>query len=143
MGEIIRGFELLSDWENSNISETVQAKKDGKKYFLKKYGEYRMPIHDLTKITQKNYDKQKANYESFRDNRIAINKALKEIAGSGGNIVLPEQWFEHDVFYIEATKFVPNVVEDEDVLKQPKDKILFIMLTAAAAYEYSQTEYRT
>lgn len=128
----VRGYELITDWTVSNIGHTALAQKGRKKYFLKRYGEYKMPRHDAS-VSARLYEQLKAEFEPFRDNRIAINEALKELAGPGGNIILPTDWFVDDIFYIEATEFVENLIEDKDILDLSKEEKLFIMLTAAGA----------
>lgn len=128
----VHGYELTKDWKVSNIGMTTQAKKGGKRYFLKRYGEYKMPRHDES-TTPKLYDKLKREFDSFMANRIAINNALATLAGPGGNIILPSDWFVDDIYYIEATEFVENLIEDEDILNLPRENILFIMLTASGA----------
>lgn len=128
----VRGYELTEDWKVSNIGHTAKAKKSGKVYFLKRYGEYKMPRHDAS-TSAALYDRLKREFDSFKDNRIAINNALASLAGPGGNIILPTDWFVDDIFYIEATEFVDNLIEDEEILRLPKENKLFIMLTAAGA----------
>ncbi len=128
----VHGYELTKKWEVSNIGMTAQAKRGSKRYFLKQYGEYKMPRHDAS-TTPKLYNRLKAEFESFMANRIAINHALATLAGPGGNIILPSDWFVDDIYYIEATEFIENLIEDEAILNLPREKILFIMLTAAGA----------
>lgn len=128
----VHGYELTTDWKVSNIGMTAQAKKGGKRYFLKRYGEYKMPRHDES-TTPKLYDKLKAEFDSFVANRIAINNALDSLAGPGGNIILPSDWFVDDIYYIEVTEFIEDLIEDEDILNLPRENILFIMLTASGA----------
>ena len=128
----IRGYELITEWEVSNIGHTALAQKGKKKYFLKRYGEYKMPRHDAS-VTPSLYARLMSEFEPFRDNRVAINEALKELAGPGGNIILPTDWFVEDIFYIEATEFVDDLIEDKEILKLSEEEKLFIMLTAAGA----------
>lgn len=128
----VHGYELTKEWKVSNIGMTTQAKRGGKRYFLKKYGEYKMPRHDAS-TSPRLYDKLKAEFDAFMENRIAINEALASLAGPGGNIILPTDWFVDDIYYIEATEFIENLIEDEDILNLPRENILFIMLTASGA----------
>lgn len=128
----VHGYELIKDWKVSNIGMTAQAKRGGKRYFLKKYGEYKMPRHDAS-TSPRLYDKLKGEFDAFVENRIAINTALASLAGPGGNIILPTDWFVDDIYYIEATEFIENLIEDEDILNLPRENILFIMLTASGA----------
>lgn len=128
----IRGYEITGDWKVANRGFTVQATKGGKKYFLKKYGMYKMPRHDSS-TSEALYNRMKAEFESFMENRVNINKALADLAGPGGNIILPTHWFVEDICYIEATAFVNDLIEDEDILELSTEDKIFVMLTAAAA----------
>lgn len=128
----VHGYELTADWKVSNIGMTAQATKGGKRYFLKRYGEYKMPRRDAS-TTPKLYERLKAEFNGFSQNRIDINRALSALAGPGGNIILPADWFVEDIYYIEATEFVDHLIEDEAILCLPRADILFVMLTAAGA----------
>ena len=128
----IRGYELTGDWKVANRGFTVQATKSGKKYFLKKYGMYKMPRHDAS-TSEALYNRMKAEFDSFMENRVNINKALADLTGPGGNIILPTHWFVEDICYIEATAFVNDLIEDEDILNLSVEDKIFVMLTAAAA----------
>lgn len=128
----IKGYELIGDWKVANRGFTIQATKGSKKYFLKKYGMYKMPRRDAS-TSEALYNRMKGEFDSFMENRIAINKALTDLAGPGGNIILPTHWFVEDICYIEATEFVNDLIEDEEILKLSIDDKIFIMLTAAAA----------
>ena len=128
----IKGYEVIGDWKVANRGFTVQATKGSKKYFLKKYGMYKMPRRDAS-TSEALYKRMKGEFDSFMENRVAINKALADLAGPGGNIILPTHWFIEDICYLEATEFVNDLIEDEDILKLTEDEKIFIMLTAAAA----------
>lgn len=130
--KIIRGYKLEADWKVSNIGYTAEATKGGKKYFLKRYGEYKMPKRGSA-MTDTLYNRMKAEFESFKDNRIAINKALESLAGPGGNIILPCDWFVDDIYYVEASEFVEDLISDSQILRLSKEKKLFVMRTAAGA----------
>ncbi len=112
----IRGYEITGDWKVANRGFTVQATKSGKKYFLKKYGMFKMPRRDAS-TSEALYNRMKREFDSFMENRVNINKALADLAGPGGNIILPTHWFVEDICYIEATAFVNDLIEDEDILK--------------------------
>ena len=128
----INGYELIKDWEVSNIGHTAIATKGGKKYFLKRYGLHKMPQMSES-VGPKQYEKLKAKFDAFKDYRIAINKELGSIAGPGGNIILPVHWFVHDIYYIEATEWIENAVKEEDVLRSTHDEIMLILMTAAGS----------
>lgn len=133
MGERIQNFELIGDWKIANISSTAKAKDfSGKMYFLKKYSKYKKPRDDGS-ITAKGYEKGKKAFEEFTKYRQSINEALSSFAGTGGNIILPSKWFVHDIEYVEATEFIENIIDTEDVYNLPPKDINMIMLTATAA----------
>ena len=131
----IKGYELAGDWKIANRGFTVQAKKDSKKFFLKKYNMYKMPRHDSS-TSEALFKRMKAEFESFMENRVAINKALADLAGPGGNIILPTHWFVEDIYYIEAAEFVNDLIADEDILNLSIEDKIFVMLTAAAALNH-------
>lgn len=128
----VHGFELLGDWQPANRGYTATATKGGKKYFLKKYGDFKLPRDD-GKITPAGKARMIREFDEFKDNRIRINLALKELAGPGGNIILPLEWFVDDIYYVEATEWVENLIEDSEIMKLPADELKFVMLTAAGA----------
>lgn len=128
----INGYELLKDWEVSNMGHTTIATRGGKKYFLKRYGSYKMPQLSES-VGPKQFDKLKAKFDEFVNYRIEINKALGSVAGPGGNIILPVHWFVHDIYYIEATEWIENAVKEEKVMKSSREDIMLILLTAAGS----------
>ncbi len=128
----VHGFEIDGDWKPANRGYTAIAKRGGKKYFLKKYGDFKLPRDDGS-TSAKGVERITREFNEFMENRIAINLALKELAGPGGNIILPLEWFVDDICYVEATEWVENLISDEEILKLPMDEIKFIMLTAAGA----------
>lgn len=128
----VGGFELDGDWKVSNIGFTATSTRGGKKYFLKKYGEFKMPRRGPS-TSDKLFARLMGEFNAFKENRIAINVALSDIACSGGNIILPAKWFVDDIYYIEATEYVPGLIEDEAIMRLSRDELLFVMLTAAGA----------
>ena len=126
------GYEIIGDWKVSNVGFTALATRGGKKYFLKRYGEYKMPRRNAS-TSDKLYARLEREFNEFMENRIAINEALSSVACEGGNIILPTKWFVDDINFIEATEFVNNLIEDEDIMKLPADQLHFVMMTAAKA----------
>ena len=128
----INGYTLSADWKISSIGEICPATRDGKKYFLKKYGECKKPVKDESLSTAL-FNDLTNTFNKFKDYRIRINEALKSLAGPGGNIVLPSDWFVYDINYIEATDFIENIIDETEIYKLKREEIDFIMLTASAA----------
>ncbi len=128
----VHGFEIDGDWKPANRGYTAIATRGGKKYFLKKYGDFKLPRDDGS-TSAKGMERITREFNDFMNNRIAINMALKELAGPGGNIILPLEWFVDDICYVEATEWVDNLISDDAILKLSMDEIKFVMLTAAGA----------
>ena len=129
----VHGFELQGEgWVPANKGFTAIATRGGKKYFLKKYGEFKLPRDDGS-VTAKGKERLEKNFHLNMDRRVAINLALKELAGPGGNIILPIEWFVDDICYVEATEWVEGLIKDDDIIRLPVADVLFIMLTAAGA----------
>ena len=127
----VHGFEF-EEWKPANKGHTAVATRGGKKYFLKKYGEFKLPRNDGT-VSAKGMERLTNDFNKNMDRRVKINLALKELAGPGGNIILPIEWFVDDICYVEATEWVDGLISDDKIVKLPKDDIKFIMLTAAGA----------
>lgn len=129
---IVNGYELIKDWKVSNIGMTAVGRKNAKKWFMKRYGEYKMPRRDAS-VTDALYARLKKEFDDFKDYRIRINMALSGMAGTGGNIIAPSDWFVDDIYYIEATEFVDGLIEDEAIYDFSSEDIQWTMLTATAA----------
>ncbi|MBR5449045.1 MAG: protein kinase [Clostridia bacterium] len=127
----VHGFEF-EEWKPANKGHTTVATRGGKKYFLKKYGEFKLPRNDGT-VSAKGMERLTNEFNKCMDRRVKINLALKELAGPGGNIILPIEWFVDDICYVEATEWVDGLISDDKIVKLPIDDIKFIMLTAAGA----------
>ena len=128
----VKGYVLEGDWSISSTGSTALATKGGKKYFLKRYGACRKP-KDSPSLSAAGKERQMKKFNKFKDNRIRINNSLREVAGPGGNIILPIDWFIDDVYFIEATEFVEKLLSDEQIIALPFEDKLFTALTAAAA----------
>ncbi len=129
---VVKGYKLNGDWNKSSFGCIATAMKDGKKYFLKLYDQYKLPRNDGT-LSESFKNKLVNEFNAFKDYRVKINKELAKLAGSGGNIILPTDWFVDDINYIEATEFVEHLIEDEEILELTLDEKLLVMKTAAAA----------
>ena len=134
--EIVNGYELITEWKNSNCGKTARAKRGGKIYFLKKYQTPVEPV-DNGALDAKTIAKNKANFDKFVARRRKVNTALRSIAGAGGNLIVPADEFIDDHHYVEAAEFVEGAVNDEDTeaildsLSVNVKKLL--MLTASGA----------
>ena len=126
-------YTLSSDWEISNVGHTALAVCGGKKYFMKRYNSYRLPKNDPKNISRKLYERQKAAFEEFVAYRKEINEKLSEVAKSGGNIILPCEWFIGDNAFVEATDYIEDIVDDGTLFGLSAEDVRFLLLTAAGA----------
>lgn len=128
----IKDYELVSTWKVACKGATAQAIKGGKKYFLKKYDICKKPKLEMS-VSQDFYEKKNREFTDFVENRKAIIDTLKDMSGSGGNIILPSESFIDDVSYVEVSKYIDDLIEDEAILNLSKNEKNFLMLTIAAA----------
>lgn len=128
----INGYELFTEWNNSNIGETAMAKKGGKTFFLKKYGEFKAPIMGAS-MTPALYDRLMTKFNEFKSYRTKVNELLRSMAGPGGNIIAPSDWFMDGNQFVEATEFVPGLIEDEAIYSFSDSELEMTMLTITAA----------
>ena len=125
-------YKLISDWEIANTAHTALAEYDGKKHFLKKYNNYKMPRKNASTSAEL-YARQEEEFKAFVDYRTALNTKLGKIAQSGGNIILPSEWFVADNVFVEATEFIEGTVSEDTLFKLSDDDKYFLLLTAAGA----------
>ena len=128
----IHGYTLLEEWKIANISDTNKGTRGDKKYFLKRYTKCKKPIKSEG-ISEKGFERQMNRFNEFKDYRTEINKTLRSISGEGGNIIAPREEFVEDIYFMEATEFVPGLLEPETIYSLSKPDVLFAMLTIAGS----------
>lgn len=111
---MVHGYELISEWRNSQCGQTARARKGGKLYFLKKYQTPVAPL-DNGALDAKTFAHNKKLFEDFVDTRRRINATIRSIAGSGGNIVIPCDEFIEGNQYLEAAEFVEGAVDEDEL----------------------------
>lgn len=111
---MFHGYELTSEWKNSQCGQTAKACKGGKSYFIKKYQTPVAPLNNGT-LDAKTFAHNKKLFEKFVDTRKKVNATIRSIAGPGGNIVIPCDEFIEGNQYIEASEFIDNVVEEDEL----------------------------
>ena len=130
------GYELVSDWKNSQCGQTASAVRAGKKYFLKKYQTPVAPINNGT-LDAKTFAHNEKLFNEFVDTRKRVNAAIRTIAGSGGNIVIPCDEFIEGNQYVEAAEFVDGAIDDDEtegvLASLSVDVKKLLMQTAAGA----------
>lgn len=110
----VHGYELTSEWKNSQCGQTARAKKGGKAYFLKKYQTPVAPLNNGT-LDAKTFAHNKKMFEDFVDTRKKINATIRTIAGPGGNIVIPCDEFIEENHYMEAAELIDGAVDEDEL----------------------------
>lgn len=134
--ETIHGYELITEWKNSQCGQTARASKGGKTYFMKKYQTPVEPVMNGA-LDERTFNNNKKQFDQFVARRVRVNTQLRTIAGSGGNIVIPREEFVYDHHYIEAAELVEGAVSDDDLVDVLSglnaDVKKLLMLTAVGA----------
>lgn len=113
---IIHGYELTSEWKNSTCGKIAQAKKGGKRYFLKMYQTPVYPI-DNGSLTPRAIEENKKNFNAFTARRIRVNNLIRPLAGEGGNIIIPCEEFMIENHFAEASEFVEGAIPKEEMIE--------------------------
>ena len=134
--KIIRGYEIVSAWKNGQCGKTARAQKSGKGYFIKVYQTPVEPVRNGA-LDERTFNNNKAKFEKFVARRKSINAKLREIAGEGGNIVIPREEFIDNHHYVEVSELIEGTIS-EDELETTLNSLPFsvkklLMLTAAGA----------
>lgn len=111
---IVHGYELTSEWKNSQCGQTAKARKGGKAYFLKKYQTPVAPLDNGT-LDAKTFAHNKKLFEDFVETRKSVNATIRTIAGPGGNIVIPCDEFIEGNQYMEAAELVEGVIDEDEL----------------------------
>ena len=110
---VIRGYSIdLNSMKASTCGMIGIAEKDGKKYFCKKFHQPVEPANNGV-LSPKTIEKNKREFESFRERKTRVNRVLREISGPGGNIVYPltETIFNHH--WIEFSEYIEGTFSDD------------------------------
>ena len=134
----VHGYELITEWKNSQCGQTAKAKRGGKTYFLKKYQTPVEPVMNGA-LDAKTFAQNKKTFQKFVECRRRVNNALRPIAGPGGNIVIPSEDFIEDHHYMEAAELVEGVIGEDElegvIASLSTDVKRLLMLTAAGALD--------
>ncbi len=134
--EMLRGYELVTEWKNSNCGKIVRGKRDGKTFFIKQYQTPVMPLNNGS-LDERTFNQNKQVFEKFVSRRTRLNTALRAVAGAGGNIVIPVEEFIDGNHYMESSEFIEGVVPDDELetvlASLAPDVKKLLMLTAAGA----------
>ncbi len=134
--EVIHGYELITEWKNSQCGKIAKAQKGRNVYIIKKY---QTPVEPVLNgaLDERTFNSNKQKFEKFVALRRKVNSALRTITGDGGNIISPKEEFIDEHHYVEVAEWVEGAVSDDDLdgvltgLSFDVKKLL--MLTAAGA----------
>jgi len=132
----VHGYELITEWKNSQCGQTAKAKRGGKVYFLKKYQTPVNPVRNGA-LDERTFQANKVKFEKYVANRRRVNVTLRTIAGAGGNIIIPAEEFVEDNHYMEASEFIEGGVPDKEIegvlssLSLDVKKLLLLTATGA------------
>ncbi|MBR2459678.1 MAG: protein kinase [Clostridia bacterium] len=132
MSEAIHGYETTEEWHQANEGRWMRVVKNGKSYFLKQYTNIAVEP-DKSKIgtvfSQTVYDKKLEEFNLFQEKKAQMNRSLKSIAGSGGNIVIPLDSFVHDHYYTEISDFYSSPLSPEEIVALAPEQKQTLMRT--------------
>ena len=132
----VHGYTLTKDWSMRGSAVHAMGTKDGKQFFLKKYQNPVMPIHNGT-LSQKDFDRNMAEFDAFVRRHKSINATLRAISGPGGNLIVPVDEFVDELRFVEVTDLIEGAVPDKEVSSVlqglPWEEKLLSMKTAAGA----------
>ncbi len=125
-------YRLLMDWKTSGDGYIVVASKEDRVYLLRQYRSHILPDEAKAQRMPRLYSRLKKEFEDFMAHRIAVNTALAGTKDEG-SVNYPTDWFVCENRFIEASPFLPNVMDGDDIEKLPIQDIYFIMKEAAKA----------
>lgn len=104
-GEIINGYTILMDGTaaGGGMCQWTFAQKRGKEYFLKEFLSPVFPIEG-SPGSEKLKEKRRQQCQVFEDHHEKIKKALAGKIGTGGSIVITQDFFRHKSKYYKVTE---------------------------------------
>ena len=134
--EMLRSYELVADWKNSNCGKITRGKMGGKLYFIKQYQTPVMPLNNGS-LDERTFNANMQKFQTYVSCRTRLNQTIRSVAGAGGNIVIPTEEFIEGNHYMEVSEFIDGVVPDDELegvlASLSPDVKKLLMLTAAGA----------
>jgi len=110
---VIEGYSIdLDSMKASTCGMIGIAEKDGKKYFCKKFHQPVEPA-DNGVLSPKTIEKNRQEFDAFRNRKTRVNRVLREISGPGGNIVYPLTETIYDHHWIEFSEYIEDTFSDD------------------------------
>ena len=108
MSDFINGYEVLSEWKGCQQGQTCRVRKGSKKYILKRYNTFPMPINNDS-ITEDVYKERLRCFEMNKAYREKLNARLRSLKDKA--IISPIEEFVHENKYTEVTEFVDGALD--------------------------------
>ena len=125
-------YKLITNWQRADQCFIARATLDEKVYFLKRYENYIEPARS-PQMREDVYARLNADFERFTSYRADVIKAISKVATPGGNLVYPTDWFIENHFYVEATEYIPDLIEETDLYRLSPLETESLMKTATGA----------
>jgi serine/threonine protein kinase len=110
VGDRLGGYVLTQPFSNKGggQSEWAFAEKSGVSYFIKRFLKPTYPVDDAmgSERTRANKRERCARFEQHHQ---TVQRLLKPLSGSGGNLVVTRDFFRHGAHYFKVTERVDKV----------------------------------
>lgn len=104
LDEYINDYLIISPPKNTNGGNCVWAfaKRGEHEYFIKKYLSPKYPL-ETSPGSEKRKEKTRKKCKAFETNQFEIKRKLDRVAGPGGNLIAPIDFFRHKTSYYKTT----------------------------------------
>lgn len=133
MSRVVGSYTLTTDFTTAGggQSQWAFAERGGNEYFLKEFLRPKYPVNSAPGSAATKAAQREA-CDAFEKHHRAIQRALRPLSSSGGNLVVTTDFFREGTRYykvtekVEVTNWTP-----EDVMRLPSEGRLLLMLTVA------------
>jgi serine/threonine protein kinase len=133
MSTVIGNYTLLGDFTTAGGGQSrwTFAEREGREYFLKEFLKPKYPVDDAPgSVATKTAQREAC--AAFERHHKEIQKALRPLSSSGGNLVVTKDFFRFGSKYYKVTEKVEvtNWTPDDVMHLSPRSRLL-LMLTVA------------
>ncbi|NKX55944.1 serine/threonine protein kinase [Arthrobacter mobilis] len=134
MDELLKGYRPTEPFRvaGGGQCEWTIAEKGGRPYFIKKFLHPKFPVEGSPGSSQTK-ERQRHQCEIFESHQRSVMKALHPLVGSGGNLVVPTDFFRVGTTYYKAADWVTANVAPEAVAEIPLQARIIVLLTLSAS----------
>jgi serine/threonine protein kinase len=137
MSENICGYMTeIEGMKFSTCGMIGSARKNGKKYFCKKFNNLVEPVDNGT-MSPRLIKENQVMFDEFKRRKTRLNQKLRDIAGPGGNIIYPETETVYDHHWMEFSEFVEGALPEDKYAEviaglDPEKKLLVLKIAIGA-----------